>query len=134
MSHLDTPTGPGPAFWYRLVLRSVFGTETRTPPVSVAVAARAPRTALDAPRQAADGQVQLVYRIGPGALPVRLDVYAVDGRLVRSLQRGVQPAGEHRLDWDARDGGGRSLARGVYWVRLEAGPSVLSRRVLLLRR
>jgi hypothetical protein len=65
---------------------------------------------------------------GPGkltaALPreaeVRLSIYDVAGRLVRTLHEGRLPAGPHEFAWDARDENGRSVASGLYFARLEA--------------
>jgi hypothetical protein len=55
----------------------------------------------------------------PGS--VRVAVYDVQGRLVRTLADRAWPAGVHRLAWDGRDEGGRAVAAGVYLARLEAG-------------
>jgi serine protease len=49
---------------------------------------------------------------------VRLKVYDVEGRLVRILADGVAVPGI--LEWDGRNGAGRSVAPGTYWLRLEA--------------
>jgi flagellar hook assembly protein FlgD len=63
----------------------------------------------------------------PAGGQVRLAVYDVGGRRVRSLEDGLAPAGRHRITWDGRDDRGRPVASGVYWLRLEAGGE---RRVL----
>ena len=34
------------------------------------------------------------------------------------LVRGTSPAGAHRMDWDGRATGGRSLGAGLYFARL----------------
>lgn len=47
-----------------------------------------------------------------------LEVYDVAGRIVRRLGGNKEVAGEHRVEWDGRDQGGRSLAPGVYFYRL----------------
>jgi hypothetical protein len=64
--------------------------------------------------------------------PVRLTVYDVLGRRVRTLLNHAQPAGTHTVRWDGTDGAGRSLSAGVYVYRLEAGGEVLSRSLTLL--
>ncbi len=48
-----------------------------------------------------------------------LRVYDVDGRLVRSLPVGDHPAGWQSFTWDGKSAGGRPVAPGVYWLRLE---------------
>ena len=57
-----------------------------------------------------------------------ISVYALDGRIVRSLG----PV-SNRTFWDGRDDAGRRLTPGVYFCRLAFGSSVASRSVLLLR-
>jgi hypothetical protein len=49
---------------------------------------------------------------------VRLDVYDVNGRLIRRLVDHVQSAGEHRVAWTGTDDRGRPVASGVYFYRL----------------
>jgi len=49
---------------------------------------------------------------------VRLDVFDVSGRLVRSLVKEMRPAGRHEVAWQGRDEAGRSLASGVYYACL----------------
>jgi len=51
----------------------------------------------------------------------RLDIYDVQGRLVRSLVSGVRPAGPNEVRWDGADARGRGVASGTYFARLQAG-------------
>lgn len=67
------------------------------------------------------------------AAPVRLAVYAVDGRLVRRLEDGRREAGEHRVTWDGLDAVGRAAPSGTYLYRLEAGAVCETRTMTLLR-
>ncbi len=67
-----------------------------------------------------------------GPVAVSLEVYDLGGRLVRTLVRAVQPAGEYRVACDGRDNGGRSLASGLYFVRLSAGASQQVKRLIIL--
>lgn len=63
-----------------------------------------------------------------------LRVFDVSGRLVRSIDEGMLPAGSHRTAWDARDSDKRVAAGGVYFVTLEVGGhQVASQRLVLLR-
>ncbi len=52
---------------------------------------------------------------------VRLDIYDVQGRLVRTLVDGIRPAGMGEARWDGRDRTGRGVASGTYFARLQAG-------------
>lgn len=51
---------------------------------------------------------------------VRLRIFDVRGRLVRTLQAGLLPAGEHRFRWDGTDAQRRAVASGIYIYRVEA--------------
>jgi immune inhibitor A len=64
---------------------------------------------------------------------VSLVVYDMNGRLVRTLMSGRQPAGQGSAIWDGRTDAGRLAPSGVYFCRLEAGGVGLTRKVLFLR-
>jgi len=64
---------------------------------------------------------------------VRIVVYDAAGRTVRNLVTGSYPAGPHRVDFDARDDGGRRLASGVYFYRLVAPGASITRKLVLLK-
>ena len=68
----------------------------------------------------------------PAEMPVRLTLFDVAGRKVRSLAAATLPAGAHDVVWDGRDDRGHSVGSGVYFYRLEAGSRILSRKMTLL--
>jgi len=53
--------------------------------------------------------------------PVDLRVYSSNGKLVRTLRSGTEPAGLHEVTWDGRDELGRPVSRGAYFCRMIAG-------------
>ncbi len=69
----------------------------------------------------------------PERAHVRLLVYNVNGRLVRSLVDGDLTAGRHRIVWDGRDDSGRPAGSGVYLSRLEADANRAVKKMVLLR-
>lgn len=70
----------------------------------------------------------------PSSGPVRLAVYDAGGRLLRMLRdRGAQPAGRFEAPWDGRTAAGEDAGTGVYFVRMEAGGRVLTRKLTLIR-
>jgi len=74
------------------------------------------------------------YGIPAGEVgPVRLDIYDLRGRRVRTLFRGERAAGEYQAHWDGRDDRGAELGSGVYVARLRAARAVVSRKMLLSR-
>ncbi len=65
---------------------------------------------------------------------VRLSVHDVRGRRVADLWNGPGPAaGRHTVRWDGRDTGGRAVAPGVYFLRLEAGGEFVTRKMVHFR-
>ena len=70
----------------------------------------------------------------PEAAAVDLGVYDVSGHLVVRLVDGERlGAGTHRVEWDGRDGAGRSVASGMYFSRLAVGKDRLVRKMVLLK-
>ncbi len=66
------------------------------------------------------------------AAPVRVAVFDLAGRRVRTLLDSVQPAGVRVLVWDGRGDAGVRMAPGVYVIRMVADGAVQSRRVQLV--
>jgi hypothetical protein len=64
---------------------------------------------------------------------VQLKIYGVNGRLVRTLVEGEQPAGSHRVAWNGRDDSGREVPAGVYFSQLTVAGVTESRKMVLLR-
>jgi hypothetical protein len=64
---------------------------------------------------------------------VELAVYALDGKRVATLHRGLLGAGEHRIPWHGTDDAGRAVASGAYFLRLEATGASLTRPMMLVR-
>jgi len=52
---------------------------------------------------------------------VKLRIYDVNGRLVRTLVDRDQPAGPHVAVWNGTDDAGRGVASGHYYARIDAG-------------
>jgi YVTN family beta-propeller protein len=64
---------------------------------------------------------------------VRLALYDVRGRLVRTIIDEARGPGVHTVVWEGRDRRGRRVASGIYFCRLEAGALVDTQKMLLLR-
>jgi len=97
-----------------------------------------------------DGTAPMVTRLGPNVPnpfnPVteisfdlvqtgqtRLSIFDVRGMLVRRLLDENLSAGPHTAVWDGKNGSGRAVSSGTYLYRLESGPVVQVRKMLLLR-
>ena len=69
---------------------------------------------------------------------VTLSIYSIDGRLVRTLDLGHQPAGvyqsKHRAAyWDSKNQLGEKVASGVYFYTLTAGEFTATRKMLIAK-
>ena len=65
---------------------------------------------------------------------VRLQVYSVTGELVRTLVNAHHDeARTYRVTWDGRNDGGRSLASGIYFYRLESPGGIEMKKMTLLK-
>ena len=67
---------------------------------------------------------------------VTLTIYAVDGKLVRTLDLGHQPVGIYHgksraAYWDGRNAQGEPVASGVYFYTLTAGEFTATRKMLI---
>ncbi len=70
----------------------------------------------------------------PATATVRLGIYDVQGRTIRSLVEGRLPAGLHSVTWNGMTGEGTLGAAGVYFYRLEVnGKASGERKVTLVR-
>ncbi len=70
----------------------------------------------------------------PSPMRVSLRVYDVRGQLVEALVDGqVYSPGDHRLSWSGLNREGQQVASGIYFMRLEAGGSTSTRRVVYLK-
>ena len=70
----------------------------------------------------------------PAAVDVR--IYSADGRLIRTLTVGHQPAGVYQTrgraaHWDGRNAVGEPVASGVYFYTLTAGEFTATRKLLI---
>ena len=64
---------------------------------------------------------------------ITLEIYDVAGRLVKSLERGTLPPGEHTAVWRGITDDGYKAPSGVYFARLVAGKNQQTRKITLIR-
>lgn len=87
-------------------------------------------TAQPNPLRAGGTGVRLQFQMAVAG-PVRLSIYDVGGRLVRTLRDGHLDAGPGEAHWDGVAGDGRPVRSGVYFVRLDGPGTALTTRVVV---
>ncbi len=73
------------------------------------------------------------YDMPPAGGAVKLDVFDVSGRLVKTLVDGFVEGGTQFANWDGRDARGAAVASGVYFYRLRASGFSETRKMVLLK-
>ncbi len=69
----------------------------------------------------------------PRASDVRIELFDITGRLVRTLANAPMAAGTHSVTFDGRSSSGNQLATGVYFYRLQADSFVATKKMLLMK-
>ncbi len=76
---------------------------------------------------------RLDYDVPVGGGEVRVVVFDVAGRQVRTLVEGSVEPGRHPLHWDGADQAGRAVSPGVYFVQFETPEGRFSEKLILTR-
>ena len=77
------------------------------------------------------GPVAIRFAV-PIAGVTSVDIYDVQGRLVRRVLKKQIPAGDAAYSWDGRDEDGRKVAAGIYFVRVKTPTTTRFTRVTWL--
>ena len=64
---------------------------------------------------------------------VLVQVYDLNGRVVRTLVDGSRAAGAYEAVWDGRDNRGRATGSGVYFIRMQAGDYAKTTKAVMLK-
>jgi hypothetical protein len=64
---------------------------------------------------------------------VSLRIYDLRGALVQTLVDEERPAGRYSTVWDGRDGTGRRVASGTYFLRLQTPDATQTRRMTMVK-
>jgi predicted lipoprotein with Yx(FWY)xxD motif len=128
----DTDCLPGTTYKYRVECeakgtprRTLFETdEIKVPPLPVTLYQNHPNPF----------NPQTVIRFYlPEAQEIFLDVYDVAGERVARIAEGKREKGHHEVIWDGRNSSGEICSSGVYFSRLKAGKSTISRKMVIMR-
>jgi len=64
---------------------------------------------------------------------VKLTIYNLKGQQVKEILNGDLPKGHHKAIWDGKDTHNRSVSSGIYFIRLESGVKVNTRKAMLMK-
>jgi hypothetical protein len=79
-----------------------------------------------------NGQTLIAFSLAsPG--DVKLEIFDIAGRLIRSLLAERMDYGNHQIIWDGKNNGEQDVASGIYFYRLSTENKSTSRRMIFLR-
>lgn len=64
---------------------------------------------------------------------VSVEIYSVEGRLIRTLVQENLPEGSHEISWDGKDERGFNLPSGIYFYSLRGSGHQLTKKMVLLK-
>lgn len=89
-------------------------------------------TALQAEPFGAGARIAFTVPAASAGLPVKLGIYSVDGRLIRTLLETALPAGEQVINWNGASDAGSLAEDGIYFCRLDIGPDRRVERLIVI--
>jgi len=64
---------------------------------------------------------------------VEVDIYSINGRIVRTITPGTLEPGQHSVVWNGTSDSGISLGQGIYFVRVCTEQGIVTEKVNLIR-
>ena len=80
-----------------------------------------------------NASVQIPVVLRQAGSRVELTVRDVLGRRVLTMTQGPVQAGRHVFQWDGRNGAGKAMGNGAYFVQLRAGQQTAEAKVMLIK-
>jgi hypothetical protein len=130
---IDATVAPNSTYVYSLEAIDVFGGRQIFELGSVAVGRTVPRHLVlhqNHPNPF-NPSTEIAFDL-PAARHVKLRIYDVAGRSVRTLIDDRLDPDVHSVRWDGRDDRGQRLSSGVFFYRLDAGDRTLSRKLVIV--
>lgn len=80
-----------------------------------------------------NAETMIQYQISDGRQQVRLEIFDILGKKVRTLVNENQSAGSYRVKWDGKDDRGKDVSSGIYVYKIDAVNLSESKRMILVR-
>ena len=134
---LDYDARPGQTYFYRFDLM-IQGSFVSYGPYAVTISrelARPMSAAVSPNPGRGPAKVSITVPGAPGDPPLAIDaaLFDLEGRALRTLHRGPLARGSTTLEWDGRDGRGRVIGPGLYYLRLRSAVGLFSTPVIRSR-
>jgi hypothetical protein len=126
----DTSVELNKRYFYKIEAVTEYGTVQVLGPFEIAVTAR---FSLEQNVPNPFNPATTIRFTVPEPCHVRLDIFDVSGRRVRSLVDKPLRAGKFHAVWDGTNDGGKRVASGIYFYRLAAGKHRDTKKMILLR-
>jgi flagellar hook assembly protein FlgD len=78
------------------------------------------------------GETSIRFSV-PKAQNVKMSVYDISGRLVKTVSDSHVDAGEHTLTWDGKDSHSKNVSPGIYFLRMSTEERTLQKKMVLLQ-
>ncbi|MBK8233742.1 MAG: T9SS type A sorting domain-containing protein [Candidatus Eisenbacteria bacterium] len=79
----------------------------------------------------AHSRAMVRFSLSEGSPDVRVELFDVAGRRVRTLASGAFPAGSHEINWERGASGGQPIRSGVYFVRISTKGHLLTNKIVI---
>ncbi|HKW15642.1 MAG TPA: YCF48-related protein [Candidatus Krumholzibacteria bacterium] len=122
----DEHLRPGTTYEYQLIAVDRDGSYTQSMPVTVRIPDASVELLPNQPNPF--NPVTTIRFVVPEKVRVTISVHDVAGRVVATLLDDVREPGSHEITWNAN-----GMASGVYFARLRAGKTEVSRKMVLLK-
>ncbi len=76
---------------------------------------------------------KIAYDVPASGGHVRIQIYDVTGRVVRTLVDAEKSGGQHEAVWRGRTDGGERAASGIYFCRMEAPSYIVTKKLTMLQ-
>jgi hypothetical protein len=76
--------------------------------------------------------VRIAYGV-PSHARVLVQIWSIDGRLVRTVEDAERSTGMYTAEWNGKDQAGRDVSSGLYFCKLTVGKEVLTKKLTLLK-
>jgi len=124
----------GKTYWYRIEEVSLDGKSTFFGPVSVSTLRLVPTCFSLSQNYPNPFNPVTTMRYGiPEQSKVKIVVYSLMGRKIKTLLDEFKLPGQYQITWDGTDGVNQKVSSGIYVIKMEAGDFSTIRKVTLLR-